>query len=543
MGFAGPTKATRSKASRSRSWLRRLLAFSAALAPILLVGGQAVGRAPVAAASPGFTFNWNGTPAAPERWVPAAANDWDLMQSNGVAGDSNVRSGAFPAVHGGDCSAPPATHTVSLIADTAYLCNNHMMTALNDGAVFFTPNQLLDFSHGTARVTFQVSTFRNSARDWWEVWLTPWSENFVTPTDEAPVFEGGPSDALHIQQQQRNGCSIGQAGPAWVDANSGIQGGTFFAYDLFAGGKSVQNGGDGPCMEDLAGGPSAKTRSTFELDVSSGHVTFGMQGAGGSGTWVNQNMNLPFDEAVVTFAHRSYNPSKACGFNGTCGPNTFHWSNVSMSPTVPFTMLRPVGNAQLHDGTATTVTLPQAAPANSFLRFSAFGTIAVSYDHGAFVSPHMQDTGWRAEGASNYFSPVPTGTKTITFQGSSRGGMDWWMEDVSVWATAAPMPGPASVPNPGTTVTKPAPAVAPPTAVPTAAMPAAPPAAASNTTTTVAQTQPRPGNFGAALASVPYNHVTLPIAGFLALLGLGFGGVAAARYVRRRRAVPQLPSK
>ena len=49
-------------------------------------------------------------------------------------------------------------------------------------------------------------------------------------------------------------------------------------------------------------------------------------------------------------------------------------------------MLRPNGEASVHDGTPASVTLPAPAPANSFLRFNAFGAIKVAYDLLVFFS-------------------------------------------------------------------------------------------------------------------------------------------------------------
>jgi hypothetical protein len=55
---------------------------------------------------------------------------------------------------------------------------------------------------------------------------------------------------------------------------------------------------------------------------------------------------------------------------------------------------------------------------------------------------------------------------------------------------------------------------------------------------------PQPGSFGALVARVPYNQVTLPVAGLIVLLGLGFGGLLVYRQVyRRRSARPGVPSK
>src|SRR5438105_1205853 len=156
---------------------------------VALLGVPLLAESPAPAASaaaPGLAFNWAGAPSAAQSWVPGASNDWDVLKTNSVNASDQVVSGAFQASHGADCGAPPATHTVATLADTVFLCNNHMMTAENDTDTFFTPNQVVDFSHGTATATIQVSTARFSQRDWWEVWLSPFGENFVTPTDNAP---------------------------------------------------------------------------------------------------------------------------------------------------------------------------------------------------------------------------------------------------------------------------------------------------------------------------------------------------------------------
>lgn len=437
----------------------RLLVATLFLVPVLLGTRQVP---VVSAAAPGFAFNWNGTPPSAQRWIPASMNDWDLLEV-GLNPTDQVEGGSFAAGHGATCTAPPDTHTVTNLVDTVYICNNHMMTANNETSTFFTPNQLVDLTRGTANVSFQVSTSRLSQRDWWEMWLMPYGENFTTPTDDAPTFNGNPDDALHITMNQRNGCTLGQ--PTWpVDTNTGSHQGTFFEYVLYRGGNAAQKGGgDGGCMEDVAGGASPKVRSTFNLAVSQGHVRFSMSGPGGEAVWIDDNVSLPFNQAVVMWAHRSYNPSKACGFDGTCGPNTFHWSNISITPSVPFTMLRPAGVSTVHDGVSTQLALPQPAPANSFLRFAAFGNIRVAYDGGGFTAPHMQDTAWRPESASSYFTPIPAGTRTISFQGSSRvGGQPWWVMDVAVWSGVIPtiLPGQGRAP-----AVQPAPAAsAPPSA-------------------------------------------------------------------------------
>lgn len=426
---------------------RRLpLVFGAAFLLPLLAGGGNVPVASAASTASAFAFNWAGSPATPRAWVPGSMNDWDMLQSS-INPSDELKGGSFPASHGADCGPPPAVHTASTLADTAYICRDHMMTATNDTDVFFTPNRLVDFSRGPSTVTWQVSTSRFSSRDWWEVWLMPFAENFLAPTDDAPAYNGNPPDSLHIVMAERNGCSQGQ--PTWgTDANTGSHLGTFFEYVLYKGNQTAAKGGGGDCMEDAAGGVSSKIRSTFQLTVSQSHVNFMMHGVRDA-TWIDEGLSLPFNQAVIVWAHRSYNPSKACGFDGSCGPSTFHWSNVSISPALPFTLLRPIGQASVHDGTATTVSLPAPAPASSFLRFLAYGNIRVSFDGGAFVSAHMQDTADQPGAASNYFTPVPAGTTKITFQGSPRGGnVPWWIEDVAVWASTVPPLSAAAAPAP-----------------------------------------------------------------------------------------------
>jgi hypothetical protein len=306
-----------------------------------------------------------------------------------------------------------------------------MMTAASDSEVFFSPAQQVDFSQGTAKVTWQVSTSRTSDRDWWDLWLSPFSKNRVVPTVDAPAFDGPPADAVHIVMTAHDNCTVHQP--------YGPSAGTDFQYGIFRAGTKVQSGGGGPCVEDvLPGGISAATRTTFQLDISQTHLKFHMPGGTSDVTYVDADTNLNFNQAVIVWGHHSYDPAKTCNYNGSCGPNTWHWSNVSISPSQPFTMLRPNGVASVHDGVQTTMTLPQAVPSNAFLRFAAIGRIQVSYDGGALSSPQLQGDG---RGSTNsYFTPIPAGTRTIRFTGAGPTGSawPWWVEDVSVWASDAP---------------------------------------------------------------------------------------------------------
>jgi hypothetical protein len=425
--------------------LARLCRTLPALFAALLLGPIMTSPAPAVAASADFNFNWTGKPAVPQPWVPGAVNDWDLIETNDQPTDN--LAGHFkpmPAAHGSDCSAPPAVHPInSFNPDAAYICNNHMMTSASDSEVFFSPARMVDFSNGTAKVTWQVSTSRTSDRDWWDVWLSPFSENRVVPTADQPAFNGPPQDAVHVIMTGQDGCSPHQA--------YGPRAGTAFMYDIYQGGAKVQQGGSGACMENaLPGGISAKVRATFELDISRTHVKFHMPDGTPDVVWVDANTNLSFDRAVIVWGHHSYDPGKTCGYSGICGPNTWHWSNVSISPAIPFTMLRPNGVASVHNGVQTTVTLPQAAPSNAFLRFAAIGHIQISLDGGPFQPPRLQGDGPGPGTTNSYFTPIPAGTRTIKFTGSGPTGSSWpwWVEDVSVWSTEVPSSVGGSQPSP-----------------------------------------------------------------------------------------------
>lgn len=379
------------------------------------------GQPPPETGRPGgpFTFNWIGDPGSPLPWTPGATNDWDLVASNNLPSD--LMSESIAAQHGADCSPPPATHQVIKLTDSAFICKNHMMTSIADGygTVYFSPARLVDFSKSSATVTWQVSTQRLSARDWWDVWISPFNENLVLPLDnDFPAFQGPPKDAVHIRMDFGT-CARGNAG-------------SIFTAEVFTNFVSKDATQAVPCIEDIIK-PSAVTRSSFELDISTSHLRFAVPGT--SLVWVDTAVNLPFNQGVVQWGHHTYNPDKGCIGAEPCG-DTFHWSNVSISPAVAFTMLRANGIASVH-GAAQTLRLPQAAPAGSFLRFAGLGEIGVSFDGGRTwqAARRQQQEGTAPEHFSSYWTPVPAGSTSVTLNGQPNVfGEDWWVQDVAVWS-------------------------------------------------------------------------------------------------------------
>lgn len=429
-------------------------------APLGVALGSNPTPRPAAAATSTFSFNWTQAPASPLPWVPAAVNDWDLVANiDGPTG----QTGSMYAQHGADCSAPPAVHLIVNLTDSAFICNRHMMTAINGGgdaytsygAVYFGPAQLVDFSGGTATVSWQVSSYRTSGRDWWDLWITPFGENLVLPLFELPSYNGPPRDALHIRVD--NGvCQVGQ--PGTLGSSNGNPMGSILRAEKFSGFVRSDLGTTSACIEDALGGSSATLRAPFRLDLSQGHLRVTMPGS--SAVLVDTDVSLPFSQGVVQWGHHSYNPSKGCD-GPSCGPNTYHWSNFSISPAQPFTMLR--GDLQtVNAATSQVVHLPQPAPANGFLRFAGLGQIGVSFDGGrSFQGARLQLQNGQAddgimhpEAFSSYWMPVPAGTTQVVFRGQPNVyGQPFWIQDIAVWSlggapAAVTSPPPPVVPAP-----------------------------------------------------------------------------------------------
>ncbi|HSS59967.1 MAG TPA: hypothetical protein VLK30_00755, partial [Candidatus Limnocylindrales bacterium] len=172
------------------------------LASGLLVFGPAQAPVRTAAASSSYSFNWSGTPSAPTPWQPStgfdlAIHDRDLTQTF-------AQPYPYQAEHGADCGpfqgfGLGGTHLVTQYADEVFICNNHMMTSLNGqgyGEITFTPAEMLDWSQGTASVTWQVSTLRASCRDWLSYNLMPIQDNLLLTDGIGVDLAGEPRNEL-----------------------------------------------------------------------------------------------------------------------------------------------------------------------------------------------------------------------------------------------------------------------------------------------------------------------------------------------------------
>src|SRR5919107_967392 len=147
----------------------------------------------------GWAATFTGAPAAPRQFYPA---EWDVVVHSRDVGEWRAFE-PMQAEHGADCGPPTTTHTVSRYEDAVYQCRDHLMTAVNGGGygeILLTPNQLVDFSTGEAVIKVDVSTFRNSPRDYFDIWVSPYDDHLQLPIDAwLPDLGGEPRNTVHVR--------------------------------------------------------------------------------------------------------------------------------------------------------------------------------------------------------------------------------------------------------------------------------------------------------------------------------------------------------
>ena len=361
-----------------------------------------------------FLENFDGQPTSPQPWNPP---NWDVtVHSRDL--DTWDELEAMDAMHGPDCSPPPATHQMSAYESAAFQCRDHMMTAINAsgyGAVYLTPNQLVDFSQSEAVIRWDMSTLRTSGRDWVDLWISPFDAQLQLPLDFEVDLSGPPRDAVLIRMDfSRNA----------------------FTARIYRDFKEVPVESEFSWQEyDSFLTPDAKRRDTFEVRMSRTRLSVGMPGY--DFKWIDSEIpDLGWSEGVVQFGHHSYNPGKDC--SNPCGPNTWHWDNVQIAPARPFTMIK-ADRRFIDPDVPAAVTLAQPTPEGAHLRFAGIGPgLEVSFDAGktwqlaqiqAQNSEFFKDEHFRS-----YWTPIPAGIQQVQFRGQNWWGGNWHVRDIAVWA-------------------------------------------------------------------------------------------------------------
>ena len=363
------------------------------------------------AAARSFSEGFDVSPTAPQVWNPS---NWMILshwrdKENWV--DGRQMSAHHSGVNCGEVNAagsdPGTLHALDERAEGRYLCKNHLMTAIDGqeyGLIYITPPALLDFSAGPGKLSWDVSTLTTSLRDWVDIYVTPYNSQVAAPFDhDLDVdFQGEPRNGLHLTTLNAgNGETSGWRVEWIVNDNVTVLG-------------SVP----------LPVAQSAAVRSPMEMTISSTLVSFGFTGQNVT------SFKLPaaatWSKGVVQFGHHSYNPRKDCpgrGSGSQCAPDSWHWDNIRIAPSAPFTILRGVPEVvvagsgfQVAATVAQTVTWVGAAPAGAVLQFS--GVCRPQLDFGAgwvdgLVAPDQGRPERAVELSTSYKHPVPAGAASV----------------------------------------------------------------------------------------------------------------------------------
>lgn len=379
----------------------------------LVLGLGAMVVATASTPAPNFSETFDGAPTA-----PAAVNipNWDVQVHSRDSGTWYTLEG-INAQHGTDCTFPNATHYNDTYEGSVYQCKDHFMTAINAGGygvLYLTPNQLVDFSGGTATISFDLSTLRMSTRDWVDLWITPYNDNLTLPFDQGDVdLQGLPRNGVHIQMSAFNGQTTFRCNTISNFVETEVPSNWWETW--FHSSPTV--------------------RDTFKLEISSTHLKFyspTMTYSDGS-PWTACDTaisNLGWTNGVVQFGHHSYNPTK----DNSGDPATWHWDNIAISPSQEFTIIK--GDRRYIDSSTQTINFTSPALTGSKLRFSANGAnVEVSYNGGStWQTATIQAAEQNVDRFKGYWVDIPTGTQSVKVRGVNTFNGPFIAQDFSIWS-------------------------------------------------------------------------------------------------------------
>ncbi len=352
-----------------------------------------------------------GMPTTPQRWD--GGSDFDIQVH--TRNDYDVGNDAHLADHGADCGPPPAQHQISGWQDAVFICHDHVMTSILNagyGEVVLTPDQMADWANGPVTISWSVSTWRTSKRDWISISVTPFDKQLALPFNIGGVdLHGMPKDFIQLEQGSFND------GTQWLMQQAAN---TFDWQRINA---------EWPLFNDQTGIKDSKTtRTPFELTFDRHSYVFRVapSAPAGAGTVIMKGTfahDLDFTRGVVQFAHHSYNAEKCSEGpmldQPTCTDGTWHWSNFGISSAVPYRMAKPTDN-RVVSGSGGVVSFSASAVAGTYLKFAAIGKVEVSFDGGKTyqpaVMPEQNPGDTRSEQWNNFLTPVPVGVRQVNFR-------------------------------------------------------------------------------------------------------------------------------
>lgn len=475
---------------------------------------------PTVAQSTSFIETFDGTPSAPTAYYDPSRfdlfiNGFNDMESSSVTVNGNTVAAGNRAHHTDMCGAPPTSlgytsgnsHLMTAQEESIFHCNGHLMTApglSGYGAIYMSPTAMMDFSSGESVFSFDMSTFRSSARDWVDFVFTPFDQyNLIAYNNNDQHI---PDDNIHISVTGGGWQLIGEqyaGGTRSALSNTGVDLATILLSHSLS--------------EDAA------RRDHFIIGISATHVRACIDYSYGGDDpfcWIDQTLPTSLssgvwsDHAVVQINHRVYNAEKACNEDEPntsmadwipegghanhsaygdehCPPDTWHWDNISIDPAIPYTYIGPTTfQVEVNTPSATTVHFQSAAPANSFLEFNCvchstdysptrYNTseeIRTSSDDGSTWSSwsavSYQGPVWSEENGNVVWTSIPQGTNAVQVRGANgywggyqAAGFGIRSQGTPPVTTPTPTPttGPTNTPTPTPAATN----TPTPTAVPT----------------------------------------------------------------------------
>lgn len=356
---------------------------------------------PVASADT-FVETFDGDPSSPLAWHPAY---WDIQYHSRDLG-TWVTPPAVDAHHGPNCSPSPDMHRVTTWEQSTFVCLGHGHTAIDTsgyGEIMMTPDVLVDFSSKPGTVQWATSTLITSARDWTDVWITPWEDNLALPlADWLPDLQGEPRNGIHVTMD------FGQP---------------VFNINVI---RNHQSTTVGRLAWPTSLIQSWRDREPFKIELTRTGLTLSIPNHDASTTV--KFADLGWSTGVVQFGHHSYNPTK----DGAGFANSWGWDNIAISPAVKFSMQQLTPRILMDKGT---LSFPAAA-AGSKLRFAGICAIDIDFGNGfTRVAPQPQERDV-VEHFSSYFVDVPAGATSATFRFSGDGwysGFDCAVKDAAIW--------------------------------------------------------------------------------------------------------------
>lgn len=345
----------------------------------------------------------------------------------------------YPLDHGDDCGppvdGPDGVHFDNSYNGATWVCRNHIMSGIAAGGYgltyFVAPRLVYYDSSEYTTIQWRQSMYDNSERQWVDVVIIPYSDfaqmslSTLVPDLAGPAYN-------HVRMEETEAINV----PAhfrqyWTE--NGSQGGPEYQYTPYPI-DVITDYGNSPMTDfqlkanrvlfswTIGGGGSVLTMPEYNQVLHNAPL--------------NHNENMCVDGCVVMFGTHSYNPYKACDFDGSCGPYTVHWSDFSLSNSEPLNIIRNDEHTAVWSA-GQNYNLPEPAPENAMLSCSFLGspTARISFNDGPQVPIVFSDTtlGFQQNLFNSVWMPIPAGTTRVSVYGYGTFG-DIGLRDCAVFS-------------------------------------------------------------------------------------------------------------